>query len=80
VVFEGAISQLHAFKQLNLDVWIAGGICQGRQPIEPGNEAVFNRARLDLTRPANDAGQAEAYFIQRSNCPRTNPIFLCLID
>ena len=39
---------------------IAGGGHEGREPIEAGEDAVLDRARLDRARPADDARHAEA--------------------
>src|ERR1700751_3600515 len=47
---------------MKLNVWVAGGVCEGGQPVETGEYPVLNSARLDLTRPADDTGNAEPAF------------------
>src|SRR5438132_13649804 len=63
VVLVGTLTQLHPFQELNLDVGITGGIRKRGQPVEPGEDVIHNGARLDLARPTNDCGHAEAAFI-----------------
>ena len=44
---------------------IAGRSDEGREPVEPGDDAVLDLARRHLARPADDAGHAEAAFQRR---------------
>ena len=67
VVLVGPVAELHALEQLVGDVRIAGGGDQGGEPVEAGEDAVLDRARLDLARPAGDARHAEAAF--HDACP-----------
>src|SRR5215831_15689003 len=60
MVLVGPVAELHALQQLIGDVRVAGRGHQGRQPIEAGEDSVFDRARLDLARPADDCRHAEA--------------------
>ena len=59
VVLVGPVAELDAFEELLGDVWIARRRGKRRQPVEPGEQAVLHRARLDLARPAGDARHAE---------------------
>src|SRR5690348_18176428 len=38
----------------------------GREPVEAGEQAVLDRARLDVARPAGDARHPEAAFVGRA--------------
>src|SRR6516165_5142049 len=60
MVLVGAVAELHALQQLIGDVRVAGRGHQGGQPIEAGEDAILDRARLDLARPADDRRHAEA--------------------
>ena len=63
VVLVGPVAELHALEQLVGDVRVAGGGAQRGEPVEAGEDAVLDRARLDLARPADDARHAEAAFL-----------------
>src|SRR4029453_13716567 len=52
--------------QLFDDVGVARRSKEGREPIEPGDEAVLDLARRHLARPANDPGYTEAAFHHRA--------------
>ena len=62
MVFIVAVAELHAFQKLVGDIRIAGGGGERGEPIETGEDSVFDRARLNVPRPAGDAGNAEAPF------------------
>ena len=62
----GAVAELLALLQLLDDVRIAGGGDEGREPVEPGDDAVLDLAGRHLARPADDAGHAEAAFQRRA--------------
>ena len=62
MVLVGPVAELHALQQLVGDVRVAGRRQQGGEPIEAGEDAVLDRARLDLARPADDGRRAEAAF------------------
>src|SRR5262245_47585848 len=51
MVLVGTVVQFHAFQQLIGDVWVTRRIHQSGQPVEPGEQSILNRPRLDLTRP-----------------------------
>src|SRR4029078_7871044 len=57
-----AVSELHALEELVVDVRIAGSGQESRKPVEAGEDAILDRAWLDVTRPAGDARHAEAAF------------------
>src|SRR6516162_1441249 len=62
MVFVFAIAEFDAFEELVGDVRIARGRAKSREPIEPGDDAVLDRARLDVSRPTSNARDAEAAF------------------
>src|SRR5208283_4716234 len=66
IVLVGALADLHTLEEFLLDVWSAGGRRKRRQPIKSGEDAVLNRAWLDLARPADDGRHAEATFVDGS--------------
>ena len=62
----GAPAQLHTLQELVGNVGVAGRRCKRRQPVLAGEDAIFHRTRLDHTRPADDARNAEAALVHRS--------------
>src|SRR5262249_41844809 len=58
-----AAVQRHALEKLVGDVRIACRSDKRREPVEARDDAVLDRARFDLTGPANDGWHAEAAFI-----------------
>src|SRR6476659_8100481 len=57
-----AVSELHALEELVGYIPIAGSGQESRKPVEAGEDAVLDRARLDVARPARDARHPEAAF------------------
>src|SRR5262249_51384182 len=41
VVLVTTVAQLHPFEELNLDVGVAGCVCEGGEPVETGKDAVL---------------------------------------
>src|SRR5215471_18800639 len=64
--FKFLIAKLLPRLELLDDVWLASGGDKGREPIEPGHDPVLDLASRDMTRPADDARNAEAAFHSRS--------------
>ena len=62
MILVGAVAQLYAFEELVGDIGIAGSGDQRREPVETGEDAVLNRAGLDVSGPADDRGYAETAF------------------
>src|SRR4029453_7735335 len=60
--FEGLAARLMALEQLLLDVRIASGCHQRRQPVESADHLILYRAGLDPPRPADHAGYTERAF------------------
>src|SRR5262249_11125737 len=69
VVLVGPVTELDALEQLRGDVRVARGGTERREPVQAGEDTVFDRARLDLARPAGDARHPEAAFVTRSLLP-----------
>ncbi len=61
----GAVAELLALLELLDDVRIAGRRDEGREPVEPGDDAVLDLAGRHLARPADDRRHAEAAFQRR---------------
>src|SRR5262249_15321056 len=57
-----AVAELNALQELLGDLGVASRVTQSREPVEAREDAVFDRARLDVTRPAGDARYAETAF------------------
>src|SRR5262245_24276002 len=53
MVLVGPVAELHPFKKLVGNIGVASGGRQGWQPIESGEDAVLDRARLHMSRPAD---------------------------
>src|SRR5215471_18494293 len=66
MVLVGAIAELHPLQQLIGDVRVARRGHERGEPIEAGEDSVLDRARLDLPRPADDRGHAEAALADRA--------------
>src|SRR5258708_5095455 len=69
VVFVSPVAELYTLEELIGDVGVAGGGHQGRKPVESGEDAVLDRARLDMARPTGDARYAEGAFGRHSLAP-----------
>src|SRR5262249_21851543 len=66
VVLVLAVPEFDPLEKLVGDVRVAGSGAQGRKPVEAGEKAVLDGARLDLARPASDARHSEATLVGRS--------------
>src|SRR4030095_13164244 len=66
MILVGPATQVRTFKKLVGDVGIAGGGHERGKPIQGGEDAVLDRARLDLVRPADDSRGAKAAFHHRT--------------
>src|SRR5215472_193350 len=69
MVLVGPIADLHAFLQLFLNVWIAGGSDEGWKPVEAGDDAGFYLASGNVPGPPNHRGRPEAAFVTGSLPP-----------
>src|SRR5262249_1734975 len=56
MILVGPVAELRALEKFFVDVRIARGGDERRIPVEPGEQSVLDRARLDVARPADDAG------------------------
>src|SRR6516165_4854504 len=63
VVLVAAAFQRHALEKLVGNVGISRRSRQRREPVEPREDSILDRTRLDAARPADDARHAEAAFI-----------------
>ena len=68
MVLVSPIAELNSLQKLVGDVGVAGGSRECGEPIEPGEDAVLDRAWLDHARPANDSCYAEATFEDSALC------------
>src|SRR6476660_8988483 len=62
VHLESLRADLTAIEQLLLYVGVSGCRHESRQPVESADNVVGNRARLNMTWPADDTGHAEGTF------------------
>src|ERR1700758_2928448 len=63
VVLVGAAFQRKALEELVGNVRVSCRSGQRWEPIQPGEDSVLHRTRLDTAGPANDGRHAEAAFI-----------------
>src|SRR5208283_791043 len=66
VVLVGAVAELHALEELVGDIGITGSGHKRREPIEPGEDSVLNRAGLDVSGPADNGRHTESTIIGRT--------------
>src|SRR5205085_12484128 len=67
VVLVGPVAELHPLEELAGDVGVTRRSGQGGEPIQTGEDAILDRARLDLARPTGDAGHPETAFTYRAH-------------
>ena len=66
----GRVAERLTLLQLLDDARITGGGDEGREPVEPGDDPVFDLAGGNLAGPAHDRGSAEAALHDRPLAPR----------
>src|SRR5260370_737627 len=62
----GAVTDVLTLLELVDDVGVAGSGQEGREPVQPGDDAVLDLAGRHLARPADHRRRAEAAFHDRA--------------